>query len=228
LPYIGCQQSPIRIEKDASFRVDFGTEYIQAGYSGPLPGKYQGDNFVFDNPRETKGKTIQFGDVTWVIRKIHIHSPAEHIFEDDEPATYECHLVHSGANDPHLRQAKLVIGAFFHVDKKAASRPTIRALNRKLRDARGEGDAAEGLVDRVHPHPIDPSEFLPDFRKRVPWYFYQGSLTSEPFSEDVSWYVMNTEIGIQPDEVDEIGRFARQEARPVHALDRRMVLRNFK
>jgi carbonic anhydrase len=228
MPIIGLQQSPIRIEKDKTYKVDFGPDFMQVGYSGPLPGKYQGDNFVFDNPRDSKGKTIRFGDNTWVIRKIHIHSPAEHVLDDNEPATYECHLVHSGENDPHLNQAKLVIGAFFHVDKKAFSRPTIRALNRKLRDAREGGETADAQGDRVHPHPVDPTEFLPDLRKRVQWYFYQGSLTSEPFSEDVSWYVMPAETGILPGEIDEIGRFARQEARPVHALDRRIILRNFK
>ena len=207
MPIIGYQQSPIRIEKDNTFRVDFGTNYMRVGYSGPLPGRYQGDNFVFDNPQDPRGKTIQFGDVTWVIRKIHIHSPAEHVLDDNDPATYECHLVHSGEKDPHLRQAKLVIGAFFHLDKKAPSRPTIHGLNQKLRAARDDENTAD-LADRVHPHPIDPTEFLPDLRRRVQWFHYQGSLTSEPFSEDVSWYVMNTEIGIQPGEIDEIGRFA--------------------
>jgi carbonic anhydrase len=44
----------------------------------------------------------------------------------------------------------------------------------------------------------------------------------------VTWYVIKTEIGIQPEEIDEIGRFARQEARHVQPLDRRLVLRNFK
>jgi carbonic anhydrase len=44
----------------------------------------------------------------------------------------------------------------------------------------------------------------------------------------VSWYVINTEIGIQPAEIDEIGRFARQDARPIHPLDWQLVLRNFK
>jgi carbonic anhydrase len=227
VPIIGCQQSPIRIEKDTTFRVDFGTDYMKASYSGALDGKYQGDNFVFDNPKDPKGKTISFGDVTWVIRKIHIHSPAEHVLDDDEPKAYECHLVHSGVNDPHVREAKLVIGVFFHLDKKAASRPTIRNLNTKLREARADANA-EALADRVHPHPIDPTEFLPDLGRRVPWFHYEGSLTSEPYSEDVSWYVITTEIGIRPAEIDEIGRFARQEARPVHALDRRLVLRNFK
>jgi carbonic anhydrase len=227
VPIIGSQQSPIRIEKDATFRVDFGADYMQVGYSGPLNGKYQGDNFVFDHPKDPKGKTISFGGVTWVIRKIHIHSPAEHVLDDEEPRAFECHLVHSGLSDPHLGQAKLVIGVFFHLDKKAPSRPTIRDLNQKLRDARADVNA-DGLADRVHPHPIDPTEFLPDLRRRPQWFFYEGSLTSEPFSEDVSWYVMHTEIGIQPAEIDEIGRFARQEARPAHSLDRRLVLRNFK
>jgi carbonic anhydrase len=44
----------------------------------------------------------------------------------------------------------------------------------------------------------------------------------------VTWYVIKTEIGIQPAELDEIGRFARQEARSVRPLNRRLVLRNFK
>jgi carbonic anhydrase len=44
----------------------------------------------------------------------------------------------------------------------------------------------------------------------------------------VTWYVIKTETGIQPAKIDEIGRFARQDARPVHPLDWRLVLRNFK
>jgi carbonic anhydrase len=226
VPIIGSQQSPIRIEKAKTFRVDFGRDYIHIGYTGPLYGVYKGDNFVFDDPQDPTGKTITIGDATWVIRKIHIHNPAEHLLEDNEPAAYECHLVHSWENDPKARQAKLVIGVFFHLDEKAPSKPTIRELSEKLRGAKEKADSKEPC-DITYPHPIDPREFLPDESHLRNWFRYEGSLTSEPFSEDVSWFVMQTEIGIQPSEIDEIGRCAKQTARAVNPLDRRFVLRSF-
>jgi hypothetical protein len=58
MPIIGTQQSPIRIETQKTIRVNFGRGYLTFGYSGALPGVYQGKNFVFDHPEIISGKTI--------------------------------------------------------------------------------------------------------------------------------------------------------------------------
>jgi carbonic anhydrase len=232
VPVIGTQQSPVRIVKDDTYRVDFGKDFLTFAYAGPLPGVFKGDNFDFDvtsspgGGEVTKGKELTAGGTLWVLRKIHLHSPAEHRIDETDAAEYEAHLVHTLPGDTKLRGPKLVVGVFVHADKKAPSKPTLKGLNEALR-----AEAADELVERLtrdHPATLDPTEFLPDEKKRANWFRYEGSLTTEPYSEDVSWYVMQAEVGVRGDEIDRIRPHALQHTRPVYALDRRFVLRSFR
>ena len=78
-----------------------------------------------------------------------------------------------------------------------------------------------------HATPINPLHFLPTDAQRDRWYHYAGSLTSDPYTEDVAWFVMPNESFIEATEISEIGKCAQRHARPVHPLDRRFVLKNF-
>ncbi len=232
MPVIGTQQSPIRIVHNDTISAKL--DPLTFAYAKALPGKFSSDNFVFtvqyqpDGGEVTFGKVLHVGSASWVIRKIHIHAPAEHTFNEDEPADFECHLLHSLVGDIKGRGPKLVVGVFFKVvgkaTKKGRSRSTMFGLNTVLRDAAKDGGEADCKIE--HPHDIDVSDFLPDkdFDK---FYRYEGSLTSEPFSEDVTWYVLKHRSEVFENNVDQILKCADQEARPVHAIDRRYVLRNF-
>ena len=110
--------------------------------------------------------------------------------------------------------------------RRPAPRPSAKKLNEKLKATKESWQAEREAVDVVTS--INPLEFLPDRGDWDCWFRYEGSLTSEPFSEDVTWYVFDRETGILKSEVDHLAGTAEQEARPVHALDRRYVLRSFK
>jgi carbonic anhydrase len=171
----------------------------------------------------------------WVIRKVHFHKPAEHVVvrhanDDDFFAPFECHLVHSLTGDVKGRGPKLVVGVFFAITQKAPKgarrRDTVYGLNEKIRAAAASA-AVRDVCAILHPQDINPRDFLPDERTLGRFYRDEGSSTSEPFSEDVSWYVMQAESQFLEGNVDQIELCAEQEARPVDSLDRRFVLRSF-
>ncbi len=239
MPVIGTQQSPIRIIVEQTIKANL-TGHLAFQYDRPLSGVFQGDNFVFNVDRQsngaedTDGKTIVAGGDQWVIRKIHIHSPAEHVViqsatDPDVFEPFECHLVHSRPGDVFGRGPKLVVGVFFRIVEKlprgAKPRETLYGLDRALADTTGRGPRQR--VAEECSHAVDPRDFLPEEKSLHRFFKYEGSLTSEPFSEDVSWYVMAAEAHVLKGAVDEIELRAEQEARPVHAVDRRFVLRSF-
>jgi len=245
MPVIGTQQSPIRIENAKAIRVPNSYADLSFNYQDDLPGRFNKDNFVFDFAKppceetdsDTDGKILMFGTEEWVIRKIHIHKPAEHTFEEDDPLPYECHLLHSRQGDVKARGPKLVVATFFAVptkDRRPTSkqrsamrnvdRSTLLRLNQELASYKSGGDTNCSLP---YATPVNPLHFLPSESHRNRWYRYEGSLTSDPFTEDVTWFLLPDESFIEESEISEIGDCAEQEARPVHSLDRRFILKNF-
>lgn len=231
MPVIGTQQSPIRIVREETIHAKIPS--LQFGYVGLLPGVFSGHDFVFDiktnasGAEITTGKELIVGGVTWVIRKIHIHNPAEHLFDEEPAAGFECHLLHSLVGDTKARGPKLVVGVFFKVvpkpPKKARPRPSLKALNDAVSAAM---DAGQKPCSIAQAHDLDVNDFLPD-KDPDKFYRYEGSLTSPPYSEDVSWHVLKQQSEVFDSNVAQIMICAKQEARPVHAIDRRFILRNF-
>lgn len=223
MPIVGTQQSPIRILTAETLRAEFPANYLTIDYADkPLSGTFKGHDFTFS----------QFGKIRYrgkkqKLVKIHIHHPAEHRIDATAAAAFECHLVHVAANDADLSGPKVVIGVFFHEKKGAATPAGVKDLNERLkaRSERREQPPRWRVDERGVGLTINPCHFLPCDRGR--WYHYQGSLTSGTFSEDVSWFVMESEIGVDPSDVKDLKEHAEQEARVVHAIDRRFVLRSF-
>lgn len=238
MPIIGTQQSPIRIVLDETIRANL-TGHLAFHYDHARPGIFKDDNFVFDlsnnsdGTEDVTGKTMTAGGKDWVIRKIHIHAHAEHVVvqyaedrDDFEPL--EAHLVHSRPGDLYGRREKLVVGVFFTIvtklPKGAKGRKSLYALEQLLVATAASGKTRCTIE---HPHDINPHDFLPEDKTFGRFYRYEGSLTSEPFSEDVSWYVMAAEAHLLEGKVDQLKQCAQQEARPPHGVDRRFVLKSF-
>lgn len=59
------------------------------------------------------------------------------------------------------------------------------------------------------------------------WFHYEDSLTSEPYSEDVRWFVMKNESKIAPKNLKERKEYAEQKACPPYELNRRIVVWSF-
>jgi carbonic anhydrase len=222
---VGTQQSPIVIDPGHAVLSPFGNDYIRYGYSGELSGTYQGQNFVFDQPgKDTEAWTIRVGRDPWILRKVHMHDHVEHQVTGVVDRHFECHLVHSLANDPTASGDKVVIGVFFKLVKGAPRRESLYRFNEQMKASRKADEAKDctGQTGR-----LDPREFLPDTgAARADWFHYMGSLTSPPYSENVSWYVIRSEIPVDPSHIDLIRTCACQQARPPYPLNRRFVLRN--
>lgn len=223
---MGTQQTPIDIVTGQAVPVNFGKFHIAYGYTGKLPGMYEGENFVFDPPNGNDAAyTITVGGKAWLIRKIHIHDGAEHTLDGAEARDFECHLLHSAPNDPTAAGDKLVVGVFFRLEAGAPRKEALRSLNDSLkgraRKAGGKPDCDKARGE------LDPREFLPlDDNARANWFHYMGSLTSPPYSETVSWYVIYGEIPVDPGDIDRVKECANQHQRPIFPLNRRFVLRN--
>jgi carbonic anhydrase len=204
---LGTQQSPVKIVTANTFHVDFPSDYLQFRYTGVLTGHFDSKKkiFLFDPAGEDTPWAVKFAGVQWFIRQVHIHTPAEHLLDSDAPKPYECHLVHSRAGDPDGKGDKLVIGVFLRGRSSG---------KKKVEDSCASFDH------------LDPTHYLPDNRGR--WYRYEGSLTSWPYTEDVSWVVMADEARVSPDALNPMIGCANQHKRhELFPLDRRFVLRSF-
>lgn len=226
MPIIGTQQSPIRIDKSATLQIVVPENYLDPNYSGAeLRGHFdfETDNFVFE-----EFEYFLVGNQPWVIRKIHFHDLAEHLIAGRDRARYEAHIVHtmgtSPCDDLNATGPKLALGTFFHRDGAAQPRYSARKLNEQLKEWT-ESKGARGYRGKIEAR-VNPLDFLPPRDCWKSWYHYQGSLTSEPFSEDVTWYVFDRETGVQDGDFCSLAG-AEQHARGVHAIDRRFVLRSF-
>jgi carbonic anhydrase len=150
------------------------------------------------------GNMLARGGSAYEMLQYHFHHPSEHLV-DGKPSAMEAHFVHqkTGSEDLGVLGVFLVPGA----ENPAFSR---------LAAAFPAKEGAEGFVDDV-----DPNGLLPG---RLGYWFYEGSLTTPPCTEDVDWM-----LAMMPLEVaaSDIGRFAvlyPDNARPVMPSNRRFIL----
>lgn len=210
---LGRQQSPLLLDYAHGLHCPFAPDHLTFDYQGPQPGEFHDHNFEFAPPYA--GLTLRAGGQEWILRKIHMHTPAEHLFAGEGARGHEVHLVHSAPCDESLKQDKLVVAVFVEISPHAAAKPTLKALNEQL------GGPAKQRI----PHTLDPREFLPN--NTTEWYRYEGSLTGYPYTEDVSWYVLTHKDQVPFDVYQNIAQHADHAPRAVQDLNRRFVLRSF-
>ena len=240
MPVIGTRQSPIKIETKDTILIAkptdfFRIEYKDQDYRGTLVGVSPiHGNFELDKPTAAKpAPTVCFRGKTFELRRIHIHYKSEHLIDSDKQSDYEIHLVHSCVG-MSLSDPKLVIGILYREDATCNSGGGLERFNEILSLRKDAGASLKHfkttekkVVELFNPLAFFPrigSSKKPDL---VNWFHYEGSLTGSPYSEDVSWIVMKNESKVNPAKVDKLEEYAEQESRPVHSLDRRIVLRSF-
>jgi carbonic anhydrase len=72
---------------------------------------------------------------------------------------------------------------------------------------------------------LDPRVLLPNLDH---WYRYEGSLTSAPYSEFVSWIVLVDQLAVDSTEFQKLKKNAHQPDHRVQPINRRFVIRNFR
>lgn len=148
--------------------------------------------------------TLAVGGVNFVLVQYHFHSPSEHTV-DGKSFPMEMHLVHKSVD------GKLaVVGVLV---REGAANPAFEPVWAKLPKEK-DADRALGALS------VDVDRLLPKDRSA---YGYDGSLTTPPCSEDVTWFVMQTPIELSADQIEAFRAIIHDNNRPTQPLNDRRV-----
>ena len=152
------------------------------------------------------GNSIEVDGARYELVQFHFHAPSEHTI-DGKPADAEVHLVHQSATGQLA-----VVGV--------------------LIDKGGENAALKPVLDKLPAHegpaqPIDAAinteELLPMQRTT---FRYEGSLTTPPCTEGVTWLVMTQPIHMSANQLGALADLLHGNNRPVQPLNQRSVVQD--
>lgn len=151
------------------------------------------------------GSWITVGDHKYDLRQVHFHHPSEeHI--NGKGFDLSLHLVHADNN------GKLAVVAVLL--KIGNPNEAVRRIFDNLPQAPAKEQEIAGA-------PINASAFLP---RRLGYYTFDGSLTTPPCTEGITWFVLKTPEDISSDEVAAFAKVYPRDARPIQATEGRTIL----
>lgn len=136
--------------------------------------------------------------------QFHFHHPSEHAI-DAAHTEMEVHFVHKAEDG-----ALAVIGVMLTGGGQPGLVDTVLQVAPSV-----EGEAPAGAAD--------PSALLPASGQ---YYRYQGSLTTPPCSETVTWTVMTDKVAVTDAAIAAFATVFPNDARPLQPLNRRYLLTN--
>jgi len=151
------------------------------------------------------GSFISVGDKKYALKQFHFHRPSEEKINGND-FEMVVHLVH--ADD----EGKLAVVAVLL--QKGEDNPLVHELWNDLPKEKEK----EEFLDSVK---IDVAGLLPADRG---YYSFQGSLTTPPCSENVTWFVLKHPVTISAAEIEQFSKLYRHDARPTQPLYDRAVL----
>jgi len=194
----GKMQSPVDLaDANTIATVTVSTDYR----SVPLTILNNGHTVQVNFPA---GSTMTSSGKAWRLVQAHFHAPSEHVF-NGKVYPLEAHFVHQ---DEQGRLA--VLGVFFEEG------PTNIELAKLIVAAPRQ---------KAGPNPIegftfDPRALLP---RSLSVFRYQGSLTTPPCSEGVSWHVAATTVQASATQIADLARVMGMNARPVQPVNNRVI-----
>jgi carbonic anhydrase len=150
------------------------------------------------------GSSIDVGGARYELVQFHFHKPSEEKIDGKSHAMV-AHLVHKRAD------GKLAVVAVL-LDAGGAN-----ALIDSIWKNLPKEKETEVLVRNVT---VDATALLPESRG---YYTFQGSLTTPPCSEDVTWLVLKTPVKIAGGEIAAFGKIYPMNARPTQPVGGRAI-----
>jgi carbonic anhydrase len=150
------------------------------------------------------GSSVEFDGKTYDLVQFHFHTPSEHLLDG---VTYpmEMHLVHAEHGHP---DRFLVIGVLFKEGNANELINTVLADTPRLAGASTDKDVQ-----------LDASSV---FKPGEGYFHYDGSLTTPPYSETVTWLVLDQVHEASAEQVEAINDIEGNNAR--HIQDQRARL----
>lgn len=150
------------------------------------------------------GSWIDVGGARYDLVQFHFHKPSEEKVDGKSHAMV-AHLVHKNA------EGKLAVVAVL-LDGGGAN-ATIDSIWKNLPKEKEKQVVVPGAT-------VDASELLP---KERGYYTFQGSLTTPPCSEEVTWLVLKAPVKIADAEIAEFGKIYPMNARPTQPTNGRPI-----
>jgi len=196
---LGQAQSPIDLESSASS--SFGS--FELNYQDtPLKIVNNGRTIRVDYQ---PGSNLTLDNQTYELLQFHFHQPSEHLISG-QALDMEAHFVHKNKNTGDL----VVLAVLM-------SKGAINQALDRVWDKIPYGDRTEEASDLI----INASNLLPENISQ--YYRYQGSLTTPPCSEIVTWLVLKQPVEISKLQISRFLEIIGTNARPVQALNNRVT-----
>ena len=200
------QQSPINVRR--TVRADAPKDYLRLAWPPEIEGfRRAGEHGVEIIFGVTPDNYLELGGKRFHLRQFHFHHPSEHLL-DGRMFDGELHLVHQNLDDSTFA----VVGIFLELG----------APSRETKEAASLAESFLLANEPGIPIPTKPQWWLPRKRDRV--LRYEGSLTTPPFTESVSWIILPEPKPIALELFKAIFGQQPQEARAIQPQNRRYIL----
>ena len=198
---IGRNQSPVDLNQDDAIRSN--KDSVQVDYQ-PMGYELVNNGHTLQATPQGTQPPLQIGSRTFTLKQFHFHDPSEHTFKGRH-FPLELHLVHR-AEDGALAVLAVV---FQEGDENPALAPLVaeslsRGQTRKLTE------------------PLDIRPLLP---KKLSYFRLNGSLTTPPCSEGVTWVVFSSPVTASKAQIEALGQImGGPNNRPVQPLNARILV----
>jgi carbonic anhydrase len=157
------------LEVDYPQHVDLRVRYVRKDESDPVGCSVRGREEVVEAEVPEGAASVRIGGTRYELLQFHFHTPAEHQL-DWNRFPIEQHFVHRGPNGETL-----VVGLFLAPGGTGGT----------LQDA-----VLAGLPEECGPERELAGDLAAALPRELSTFRYEGSLTTAPYSEPVSWLVL--------------------------------------
>jgi carbonic anhydrase len=191
------------LEVDYPSDVDLRVHYVRKDESDPAGCSVRGREEVVEAEVPAGSAAVRIGDTRYELLQFHFHTPAEHRL-DGHRFPVEQHFVHRGPNGETL-----VVALFLAPGGRGGS----------LQDA-----VLGGLPEECGPERELSGDLAAALPRELSTFRYEGSLTTSPYSEPVTWLVLERRQKVATASLDGYRKlFPEGDAREPQPLNGRVV-----
>lgn len=197
----GQAQSPINIE-GSGFTLNVGS--LDLNYQDtPLAIVNNGRTIRVDYQ---PGSSLTLDGQVYELLQFHFHQPSEHLISG-KAAEMEAHFVHQ-----NQATGNLVVLAVLMSEGE---------MSQALESIWQQIPRSDAQTSQVSDLTINALQLLPENSRQ--YYRYQGSLTTPPCSEIVTWLVLKQPVSVSKAQLTRFFQAIGNNARPVQALNQRSL-----
>lgn len=152
------------------------------------------------------GSYVVWGDQQFNLIQFHFHHHSEHLVAG-KPYAMEMHMVHKTPQHQYV-----VIGVFL---KEGKHNPNLQKI----------WDHFPPEIDKEIIYREDIITLMDVLPEKKEYFYYFGSLTTPPCSENVNWFVLDIPIEISREQISYFKKFIDHNARPTQNLNHRIIIK---